>query len=423
MEQIHKIHAREVLDSRGNPTVCVSITLASGIIGTAIVPSGASTGSHEALELRDGDKNRYLGKGVQKAISNINTIIADAIEGMDPLRQNEIDAKMIKIDGTKNKRKLGANAILGVSMAVAHAAAKAKNTSLFQHFANLTQSGFATLLPIPLVNIINGGAHADSGLDIQEFMIVPTEAENFNQALQIVAEIFHTLKKILKKNGHVTSVGDEGGFAPHLDTNEDAVKLILEATKKAGHKDKIQIAFDVAASEFYNKEKKIYNFNKKEMTSDQMIDFFAGWVDKYPIVSIEDPLDEDDFDGWQKFTERLGDKIQIIGDDLLVTNLKRINKAIEQKSCNAVLIKLNQVGSVSETIEAIKIAKKAGWNVIISHRSGETEDTTIADLAVGLGTGQIKTGSLCRSERVCKYNRLLEIEEILAGKAVFPEKI
>lgn len=419
MDQIQKVHAREVLDSRGNPTIEVDVILSSGSTGRAIVPSGASTGKHEAIELRDGDENRFLGKGVQKAVSNVNTAIADAVEGMDPFRQEEIDRKMLELDGTKNKRRLGANAILGVSMAVAHAAATSRHATLFQHFANLTKRGFVTLLPLPLFNIINGGVHADSGLEIQEFMLIPTGAQNFSEALRIGVETFQTLKNLLKEKNLTVSVGDEGGFAPHLKKNEDAIELILQAAEKAGHIKKVKIGLDVAANEFYNEEKGKYYFGGKQKSADDMIDYFTKLVEKYPIISIEDPLYEDDFEGWTKLTKAIGGKIQIVGDDLLVTNIERIKKAIESKSANAVLIKLNQIGTVSETIKAIETAKKAGWNVVVSHRSGETEDTTIADLSVGLCAGQIKTGSLCRSERVAKFNQLLRIEEALAGKAEF----
>lgn len=419
MDQIQKVHAREVLDSRGNPTIEVDVILASGFMGRAIVPSGASTGSHEAIELRDGDEKRFFGKGVIKAVSNVNTVIADAVEGMDPFRQEEIDKKILELDGTRNKRRLGANAILGVSIAVAHAAAASKHATLFQHFANLTKRGFVTLLPLPMFNVINGGAHADSGLDIQEFMIIPTGAANFSEALKIGVEIFQTLKKLLKEKKLTVSVGDEGGFAPHLKKNEDAIELILQAAEIAGHLKKIKIGLDVAASEFYDTEKGKYKFDGKQRNTDDMIDYYVKLVQKYPIISIEDPLYEDDFEGWTKLTKQIGKKVQIVGDDLLVTNIERIKKAIDNQSANAVLIKLNQIGTVSETIKAIEMAQKAGWNVVVSHRSGETEDVTIADLAVGLNAGQIKAGSLCRSERVAKYNQLLRIEEALAGKAEF----
>ncbi|MCT4592612.1 MAG: phosphopyruvate hydratase [Candidatus Gracilibacteria bacterium] len=423
MDKIQKIHAREVLDSRGNPTIEVEIFLTNGLKTNAIVPSGASTGSHEAVELRDGDLDRYLGKGVLKAISNVNTIIADAIEGMDPTDQEAIDQKMIELDGTKNKSKLGANAILGVSLAVCKIGAMSKRTSLFQYFANITKKGFATKLPTPFMNIINGGAHADSGLEIQEFMLVPTGAADFSEALKIGAETFHNLKKILKDEGHVVAVGDEGGFAPHLKTNEEAIEIILKAAEKAGHKDKVKIALDVAANEFYDENKKSYIVKGEAKTADDMVDFYTDLANKYPIISIEDPFIEDDFESCAKLTAKIGDKVQIVGDDLLVTNIERIAKGIDMKAMNAVLIKFNQIGTITETIKAIQMAHESGWEAMVSHRSGETEDTTIADLCVGLSTGQIKTGSLCRSERIAKYNQLLRIEESLSGKATYQGEI
>lgn len=422
MEQIQKVRAREVLDSRGNPTVEVEISLVSGLTTTAIVPSGASTGSHEAVELRDGEE-RYGGKGVLKAVNNVNTVIADMVEGMDPLRQEVVDQKMIELDGTKNKSRLGANAILGVSLAVAHAAALSRRNHLFQHFANLAHKGFSTLLPTPLMNIVNGGVHADSGLNIQEFMLVPSGATSFSEALRIGAEVFHVLKKLLAEKKLVTAVGDEGGFAPRLKNNEEAIELILQAAEKAGHLKKVEIALDVAATEFYDAESDRYLFDGKKRTAEEMGKFYEKLTEKYPIVSIEDPLAEDDFACWSSLTAKIGKKVQIVGDDLFVTNIKRIDQGIEAKAANSVLIKLNQIGTVSETIAAVEKAHKAGWTAVISHRSGETEDTTIADLAVGLATGQIKTGSLCRSERIAKYNQLLRIEEFLAGKAVFQGKI
>ncbi len=423
MEQIQKVHAREVLDSRGNPTVEVEVSLLSGIKASAIVPSGASTGSHEAVELRDGDEKRYLGKGVLHAINNVNTTISDAIEGLDPTRQEDIDNKLIELDGTKNKRKLGANAILGASLAVAKSAAISRRTNLFQHFANLGRKGFATLLPTPLMNIINGGVHADSGLDIQEFMLVPTGAESFSEALQIGAETFHTLKQILKEKKQVTAVGDEGGFAPHLKKNEEAIEIILEAAKKAGHLKKVQIALDVAASEFYDAESGKYNFAGKKKKPEDMVKFYKDLAKKYPIISIEDPFAEDDFESTALLTKEIGKKVQIVGDDLFVTNIQRLEEGINKEAGNSILIKLNQIGTVTETMKAVEMAHKAGWTAVVSHRSGETEDTTIADLAVGLSTGQIKTGSLCRSERIAKYNQLLRIEEFLAGKATYQGKI
>jgi len=422
MEQIKKASAREVLDSRGNPTLEAEVLLSSGFFASAIVPSGASTGTHEAKELRDEDSKRYNGKGVLKAVNNVNTTISDAIEGMDPMRQKEIDKKMIEIDGTKNKSRLGANAILAVSIAISKVAALTRRTNLFQHFANITKKGFATLMPMPFFNIINGGVHANNNLDIQEFMLVPTGAERFSQALQIGAEVFHALGKILKEKKLSTSVGDEGGYAPLIKTHEEAIELILAAAEKAGHLSNVKIALDVAANEFYDSEKGIYNFSKSKKNTDEMIKFFEKLVQKYPIVSIEDPLGEDDFESWSRLNEVVGKNVQIVGDDLFVTNPERIQQGIEEEAANAVLIKPNQIGTITETITSIDLAQKAEMGIMISHRSGETEDTTIADLAVGLGSGQIKTGSLSRSERICKFNRLLKIEEYLAGKAEFYNK-
>ena len=419
MEQIQKVHAREVFDSRGNPTVAATVKLFSGFSGTAIVPSGASTGKHEAVELRDGDGKRFFGKGVRKAVDNINTRIAGKIEGKDPWQQQKIDKLLCELDGTKNKSRLGANAILAVSLAVAKAAAVSRGANLFQHFSNLVGGGFPTRMPVPLFNVINGGVHADSGLDIQEFMLVPTGAESFSHAMQIGVEVFHTLKKILREKSLATSVGDEGGFAPNLKKNQDAIELILQAAEQAGHLKKVKIALDVAASEFFDSEKKVYRFEGGERNAKWMADFFEKLCGKFPICSIEDPLAEDEFEDWAKLTAKVGKKVQVVGDDLLVTNPGRIKTAIEQKSANALLVKLNQIGTLTETIQAILLAHKSDWRAIISHRSGETEDTTIADLAVGLQTGQIKTGSLCRGERICKFNRLLKIEELVAGKAEF----
>ncbi len=420
MTTIQKIHARQVLDSRGNPTVEVEISLSNGICETAIVPSGASTGIHEALELRDGDTKKYGGKSVEKAIAHVNTEIASAVIGMDATDQRALDEKMIALDGTPNKSRLGANAILGVSMATARAAASAKKMPLFQHFAEIARVKDPTLLPTPMMNVINGGSHADSGLEIQEFMVVPTHASSFSEALQTGAEIFHTLKKILSDRGEVTAVGDEGGFAPHFSSNFQAIEVLLEAIATAGYAGKVEIALDVAASEFYKDGK--YAIEGGKNTA-EMISFFQEMTQRYPVVSIEDAFDEDDWTGFSQLVSVLGDKIQLVGDDLLVTNPERISRAIEQKASNAVLIKMNQIGSVSETIDAVQMAQKAGWNTIISHRSGESEDTTIADFAVGLRAGQIKTGSLCRSERIAKYNRLLRIEEMLGKKAEYFGKI
>lgn len=421
MPSVSTIHAREVLDSRGNPTIEVEMTLDDGTYGRAMVPSGASTGVHEALELRDGDKSRYLGKGVLQAVENVNTKIAPHVQGMDPSDQEKLDAALMQLDGTENKSSLGANAILGVSMAAARAAAGSKKIPLYEHFANIAGLESPTLLPTPMMNVINGGSHADSGLEIQEFMVVPTGAPSFREALRYGAETFHHLKKILSSRGMVTAVGDEGGFAPHLKDNEEAITTLLEAIEVAGHKGKMDIAMDVAASEFYKGD--MYDIEGGK-SSDEMIEYFAALVKKYPeIVLIEDALAEDDWEGFQKMNAELGDRLQLVGDDLLVTNPKRIAEAIETKAANSVLIKLNQIGSVTETIQAVKMAHSAGWTAVISHRSGETEDTTIAHLAVGLQTGQIKTGSLSRTDRIAKYNQLLRIEERLGEKARYAGKI
>jgi len=428
MIKITNVLAREVLDSRGNPTVEVEVTVgskASSVVGRAIVPSGASTGIHEALELRDGDKTRYLGKGVLKACKNVNGPIAKAILGMDASDQKTIDQKLIDLDGTPNKSRLGANAILGVSLACAHASANSKGVMLFEYLGPRKGSGRSGkfILPIPMMNIINGGRHADSGLNIQEFMIMPIGAKTFKKALQMGVEVFHNLKKIISERGFATSVGDEGGFAPKLKSNEEAIELIVKAIKAASYKPgkDIAIALDVAASEFFEKGFYVMRIGgvPKKLTSSQMVDFYKKLVAKYPIVSIEDGLSEDDFDGWKLLQKTLGRKIQLVGDDFLVTNVKRLKKAIDGKEGNSILIKLNQIGTLTETIDAIKMAKKAGWKTVVSHRSGETEDTTIADLAVAMETGQIKTGSLCRTERVAKYNQLLRIEEKLGNKATY----
>lgn len=421
MSNIQTLKSREVLDSRGNPTVEVEITLADGSFARAIVPSGASTGIHEALELRDDDKSRYLGKGVRKAVENVNTKIADAVIGIDANNQKKLDDTMLALDGTENKAVLGANAILGVSMAAAKAAAISQGVPLYRHFATLAGKPAPTELPTPLMNVINGGSHADSGLEIQEFMICPTGAPSFSEALRMGAETFHHLKKILASRGQVTAVGDEGGFAPHLENNAAAIEVLLEAIEAAGHAGKIDIAMDVAASEFYKNG--VYKL-EGEKSSAELIAYFEGLVARFPqIVSIEDGLAEDDWTGFAELTAKIGDKIQLVGDDLFVTNPKRIAQGIEQKSQNSVLIKLNQIGTVSETIAAVKMAQAAGWTTIISHRSGETEDATIADLAVGLATGQIKTGSLSRTDRIAKYNQLLRIEEELGASARFHGKI
>ena len=424
MPKILKIHAREILDSRGNPTVEVDVELESGAIGRAAVPSGASTGSKEALELRDGDEKRFLGKGVLKAVENINEIIASALIGKEAGNQEEIDKLMIELDGTPNKSKFGANAILGVSMAVLKAAANDSKKPLFQYIGEKfcgKQNSDEYILPMPMMNIINGGAHADNSADLQEFMIMPIKALNFKTALQMGAEIFHNLKKVLKKKGLNTNVGDEGGFAPILSSNKEGFELIMEAIKNAGYEpgEDVMLAIDAASSEFFSNGKYILKKDNLELSSEEMVAYYEKLVNDYPIISIEDGLSEYDWDSWKLLNEKLGDKIQLVGDDLFVTNSGIIQKGINDKVANSVLIKVNQIGTISETIKAIKIAQVNGWTVVISHRSGETEDTTIADLAVGLGVGQIKTGSLSRTDRVAKYNQLLRIEEILGDKAKF----
>ncbi len=420
--KIRDVKAREILDSRGNPTVEVDVILDSGSFGRAAVPSGASTGEHEAVELRDGDKSRYLGKGVTKAVVNVNNEIASKIKGMDASRQEKLDKTLIDLDGTENKGRLGANAILGVSMASAKAVANSKNISLFKYLGG----NEAKILPIPMMNIINGGSHADNNVDLQEFMIMPIGAPNFREALRMGSEVFHNLKKILKSKGLSTAVGDEGGFAPDLKSNEEAVEIILEAVDKAGYKagKDIYIALDPASSSFFKNGKYILEAEKKrENTSGDMIEFYSRWVDKYPIVSVEDGLAEDDWDGWRNLTQKLGDKIQIVGDDLFVTNTKRLKQGIEKDVANSILIKVNQIGTLTETIEAINMAKKAKYTAVVSHRSGETEDRTIAHLVVAMNTGQIKTGSICRTDRICKYNELLRIEEELGKDAFYGSTI
>jgi enolase len=420
MSFIQEVYAREILDSRGNPTVEVEVMLESGEIGRAIVPSGASTGAFEAVELRDKDKGRYLGKGVTKAVDNVNNIIAPELEGMNIFDQVGIDNLLIDIDGTKNKGKLGANAILGVSMAVARAAAEELGLPLFQYIGGVN----AKQLPVPMMNILNGGEHADNNDDIQEFMIMPVGACCFKEALRMCAEIYHNLKKVLQEKGLGTGVGDEGGFAPNLASNEEALQVIVEAVKVSGYepgKD-IKIAIDAAATEFYNKETKKYVLagEGRELSVEEMVDFYASLVEKYPIISLEDALDEDDWDGWKLLTEKLGSKIQLVGDDLFVTNTERLSKGIENGIANSILIKLNQIGTITETLDAIQMANRAGYTAVISHRSGETEDTIIADLAVALNAGQIKTGAPCRTDRVAKYNQLLRIEEIVGEVAQYP---
>lgn len=419
MSKIIKIKAREVLDSRGNPTVEVEIWTEKGY-GKAIVPSGASTGIYEAVELRDGDKSRYRGKGVLKAVSNVEGEITDAIIGMNSCDQEAIDKKMIGLDGTENKGRLGTNAILGVSLAAAHASANEQGKFLYEYL-----NPSAKILPLPMMNIMNGGAHADSGLDIQEFMIMPIGGKNFREVLRMGAEVFHSLKDILKENSLSTSVGDEGGFAPNLPNNEAALDYIMKAIEKAGYKPwkEIIIALDAAASEFYDEEKGVYKIKiqgkSEELSSGDLIAYYDVLLRKYPIISIEDGFSEDDWDGWKKIMVNIGKTIQIVGDDLLVTNVKRLKKAIDEKAANSILIKLNQIGTLSETISAVKMAKNAKWTAVVSHRSGETEDTTIADFAVAMEMGQIKTGSLSRTDRIAKYNQLLRIEDRLGGKADF----
>jgi enolase 1/2/3 len=419
MTEIVAIKAREILDSRGNPTVEADVTLSGGAIGRAAVPSGASTGEHEAVELRDDDKEHYLGKGVLHAVENVETILAPELTGMDASNQRLIDATMIAIDGTENKSKLGANAILAVSMACARASANALKLPLYRYLGGVN----ACILPTPMMNILNGGSHADSNVDFQEFMVMPIGAESFSDALRWGAEVFHTLKGVLKKKGYNTAVGDEGGFAPSLKSNAEAIELILDAIEKAGYTpgEQIAIALDPASSEFFNKETQRYVFkksDKRELTSAEMADFWQSWVNQYPIVSLEDGLAEDDWDGWKHLTELIG-HIQLVGDDLFVTNTTRLQQGIEQKVANSILIKVNQIGTVSETLEAIELGRRYGYTSIISHRSGETEDTFIADLAVGTGAGQIKTGSASRTDRIAKYNQLLRIEEELGQSAEF----
>ncbi len=417
MSVIELVYAREVLDSRGNPTVEVEVALESGAVGRAIVPSGASTGAFEAVELRDGDKGRYLGKGVEKAVANVNEIIAPELEGMDAFDQPAIDALMIELDGTHNKGKLGANAILGVSMAVARAAAEELGLPLFQYIGGVN----AKQLPVPMMNILNGGEHADNSVDVQEFMILPVGAKSFREGLRMGAEVFHSLKKVLSERGLACGVGDEGGFAPNLGSNREALELIVEAIEKAGYKpgDDVRLGLDVAATEMYDKETKLYDLKHegKKLTAEQMVDLYEEWVNNFPIVTIEDGLDEEDWDGWKVLTDRLGKKVQLVGDDLFVTNTERLERGIEAGVANSILIKVNQIGTITETLDAIEMAKRAGYTAVISHRSGETEDTTIADLAVAVNAGQIKTGAPSRTDRVAKYNQLLRIEEMVGEQA------
>ena len=413
MSVIELVYAREVLDSRGNPTVEVEVALESGAVGRAIVPSGASTGAFEAVELRDGDKGRYIGKGVEKAVANVNEIIAPELEGMDAFDQPAIDALMIELDGTHNKGKLGANAILGVSMA----AAEELGLPLFQYIGGVN----AKQLPVPMMNILNGGEHADNSVDVQEFMILPVGAKSFREGLRMGAEVFHSLKKVLSERGLACGVGDEGGFAPNLGSNREALELIVEAIEKAGYKpgDDVRLGLDVAATEMYDKETKLYDLKHegKKLTAEQMVDLYEEWVNNFPIVTIEDGLDEEDWDGWKVLTDRLGKKVQLVGDDLFVTNTERLERGIEAGVANSILIKVNQIGTITETLDAIEMAKRAGYTAVISHRSGETEDTTIADLAVAVNAGQIKTGAPSRTDRVAKYNQLLRIEEMVGEQA------
>ncbi len=423
MSQIQSIHGRQILDSRGNPTVEVDVYTTSGIVGRAAVPSGASTGVHEAVELRDGDKKFFLGRGVLKAVQNVNNILAEELNGYYVTDQAEIDQRMIEIDGTPNKAKLGANAILGVSLAVAHAAAQVTSQQLFRYIGGVN----ARTLPIPMMNILNGGSHADNSIDFQEFMIMPIGARNFTQAVQMGAEVFHQLKAVLKKAGHSTNVGDEGGFAPNLKSNEEAVKVILEAIDKAGYKagEDIFIALDPAASEFYLTDENVYHLKwstGEKLTPAEMVDYWDNWIKKYPIISIEDGMAEDDWSGWKLMTDKMGKRIQLVGDDIFVTNTKRLQEGIDKGVANSILIKVNQIGTLTETIDAVNLATRNGYTSVMSHRSGETEDVTIADLAVALNTGQIKTGSASRTDRIAKYNQLMRIEELLGETAVYPGK-
>ncbi len=423
MSRIANVYARQILDSRGNPTVEVDVITENGAYGRAAVPSGASTGVHEAVELRDNDENNFLGKGVLHAVKNVNEIIAPELDGMMVTDQNEIDNRMIELDATENKGKLGANAILGVSLAAAHAAAQETNQPLYRYIGGVN----ANTLPIPMMNILNGGSHADNSVDFQEFMIMPVGAESFRQAIQMGAEVFHNLKKVLKKQNYSTNVGDEGGFAPNLKNNEEAVKLILQAIENAGYRpgEQISIALDPASSEYFLPEENMYHLkwsSGEKLTPAQMVDFWNDWATRFPIVSIEDGMAEDDWDGWKLMTEKMGSKIQLVGDDLFVTNVKRLTQGIDLNVANSILVKLNQIGSLTETIDAVNLAHRNNYTAVISHRSGETEDVTIAELAVALNTGQIKTGSACRSERIAKYNQLLRIEEMLGETAIYPGK-
>jgi len=423
MSSIANIYARQILDSRGNPTVEVDVITANGILGRAAVPSGASTGVHEAVELRDDDKSLFLGKGVLKAVHNVNTIINEELKGMIVTEQNDIDRRMIELDGTPNKGNLGANAILGVSLACAHAAAQETNQYLFRYVGGVN----ANTLPIPMMNIINGGSHADNSIDFQEFMIMPVGAETFSQAIRMGAEVFHNLKSVLKKAGYSTNVGDEGGFAPNLKSNEEGIQVILQAIEKAGYKPGVDIclALDPASSEYFIREENVYHLHKStgdKLTPPQMVAYWKEWCDKYPIISIEDGMAEDDWDGWKLMTDAMGKTVNLVGDDLFVTNSKRLQMGIDRGVANSILIKVNQIGTLTETIDAVNMAYRHSYTAIMSHRSGETEDTTIADLAVALNTGLIKTGSASRTDRIAKYNQLLRIEEVLGETAIYPGK-
>jgi enolase len=421
MSLIETVHARQILDSRGNPTVEVDVTTESGAFGRAAVPSGASTGTHEAVELRDGDKSVYVGKGVLKAVDNVNSKISAAVVGIDVCEQNVLDKIMVDLDGTKNKGALGANAILGVSLAIAKAGAMESGQSLYRYIGGVN----ANTLPVPMMNILNGGSHADNSIDFQEFMVMPVKAATFSEALRMGTEVFHTLKKVLHDAKLSTNVGDEGGFAPNIKSNEEAIEIVLKAIEKAGFKpgEDIFIAMDAASSEFYDGKTKTYTFKKsdgKKLSSDEMVEYWTKWASKYPIISIEDGMGEEDWDGWKNLTDKIGSKTQLVGDDLFVTNVEFLQKGIDMGVANAILVKVNQIGSLTETINAVNLAKRNSYKSIMSHRSGETEDSTIADLAVALNTGQIKTGSASRSDRMAKYNQLLRIEEELADAAVFP---
>ncbi len=423
MSIIKKVHARQILDSRGNPTVEVDIVTSQDVLGRAAVPSGASTGKHEAVELRDDDKSRFMGKGVTKAVENVNNKIAEKLLGVSVFEQNLIDHTMIELDGSDNKSVLGANAMLGVSLAAAKAAAQSVHQPLFRYIGGVN----ANTLPVPMMNILNGGSHADNAIDFQEFMVMPVKAETFSEALRMGTEVFHHLKKVLKDKNLSTNVGDEGGFAPNISSNVEAIEVVLQAIENAGYKpgEEIFIAMDAASSEFYDEEQKVYHFSSTgdKLSSQEMADYWKEWADKYPIISIEDGMHEDDWEGWKAHTESIGDKVQLVGDDLFVTNVNRLQRGIDEHIGNAILIKVNQIGTLTETIDAVNLAKRNGYKSVMSHRSGETEDNTIADLAVALNTGQIKTGSASRSDRMAKYNQLIRIEEALGLTAFYPNQL